>query len=441
MKTHTDHVHELSPPNPTSTLLPPAQYNHPASSLTCDALHLAQHAVSCVLVGQHKGHGADALRIKAQVLPNESGSGTALGVMQIGLQRTMHKGPGSAGRQGSRTLFGGTQIGLKCMMCSRPACSGWNGAVLNLVNQAHANFVVTAQCYPCCKAQRSSPPCCTTVPPQTQCRGRRSSGAQTRPPPGCRWQSPGTRRRRTARRGARKGQISGVGKLKHWRRSAAHMHLQFAKLGTVHSINLALNWSTEVEHNGTSAHRQVVLLHNHVGNLLPLLVRGVHARGVVRAACGAAKQPRVNACKRRSLDGHSLAAAWQGSNNSLATPLRRATGEKEGYLLPATTPLRAAGTHRAAGRRSPRARPPGQQSCRQSRGQWSRHQSSCGRGRDAEGIRKCSEHANRSRHATSLLMEAWAWLPCDCCRSLDYGQFGPLACFLSSSRSSPLHPS
>lgn len=36
--------------------------------LTCDALHLAQRTVRCSLVRQHKGHGADALGIQAQVL-------------------------------------------------------------------------------------------------------------------------------------------------------------------------------------------------------------------------------------------------------------------------------------------------------------------------------------------------------------------------------------
>lgn len=36
--------------------------------LTSNALHLAQHAVSSILVGQHKRHGADALRVQAQVL-------------------------------------------------------------------------------------------------------------------------------------------------------------------------------------------------------------------------------------------------------------------------------------------------------------------------------------------------------------------------------------
>ena len=44
----------------------------------------------------------------------------------------------------------------------------------------------------CCPNHRSSrcPPCCTTAPQQTRCRGRQSSGARTHPPPGCPWQSP-----------------------------------------------------------------------------------------------------------------------------------------------------------------------------------------------------------------------------------------------------------
>ena len=56
-----EHAASCSP-----SLNPPAPASRP--SLTCDALHLAEHTVRGVLAGQHKRHGANALRVQAQVL-------------------------------------------------------------------------------------------------------------------------------------------------------------------------------------------------------------------------------------------------------------------------------------------------------------------------------------------------------------------------------------